>query len=206
MFEDRQEAGDLLALKLRKFITKDFVIVALLRGGIVLGKKISDYFNLPLKPIAVKKIGAPLNPELGIGAVTFDKTAYFNENITKELGISADYKETILKSKYQEAKLLQDKIERNTKKISWVGKNVIVVDDGVAIGNTVICASIYLKKQGVKKMILAIPVISKDKIANIKTYFDKVIYLKVVDNLSSVSQFYKEFPQVIDEEVLNYLV
>ena len=82
MFENREQAGTLLALRLKKIIAKDFIVVSLLRGGIILGKKISDYFNIPLKSLAVKKIGAPLNPELGIGAVTFDKTYYFNNYIT----------------------------------------------------------------------------------------------------------------------------
>lgn len=206
MFEDRQEAGNLLALKLRKFIKKDFVVVALLRGGIILGKEISDYFNLPLKPMAVKKIGAPLNPELGIGAVTSDKTYYFDRNLIRDLAVSVDYQKTALENKRQEAKLLQEKVEKYTKKISLRGKHVIIVDDGIAIGATAICASLYLKKQEVKRIILAIPVISKDVLNNIKKYFDKVVSLKIISNLSSVSQSYKEFPQVTDEEVLNYLV
>lgn len=207
MFKDREDAGNRLALKLKKVIKyNDFVVVALLRGGIILGKKISDYFNIFLMPLAVKKIGAPQNPELGIGAVTFDKTYYFNEIILKNLNISADYRKTILESKYQEAKLLQNRIEKKIKRISWQGKSVIIVDDGVAIGNTVICAALHLKKKKVKEMILAIPVISKDGIISINKYFDRVVSLRIVDNLSSVSQFYKEFPQVTNEEVLNYLV
>lgn len=206
MFENREQAGRLLAVKLKKVVRGEgFAVAALLRGGIILGKKISDYFKIPLKPLAVKKIGAPLNPELGIGAVTFDKTYYFNENIIQDLDISADYRKTILESKFQEAKLLQKEVEENTEKISCKGKNVIVVDDGVAIGNTVICASIYLKKQAVKKIILAVPVISKDGINSIKKYFDRVISLQIVDNLSSVSQFYKEFPQVENKEVMEIL-
>lgn len=206
MFEDREQAGSLLARKLKKVAKGEgFVVVALLRGGIVLGKKISDYLKIPLFPLAVKKIGAPLNPEMGIGAVTFDKTYYFNENIIRDLDISADYRETILGSKYKEAKLLQKEVEENTEKISVRGKNVIVVDDGVAIGNTVICASLYLKKQKVKKIILATPVIGKDGINNIKKYFDRVISLKIVNNLSSVSEFYKYFPQVENREVIGIL-
>lgn len=205
MFENREEAGELLAAKLKKVITKEFVVVPLLRGGIVLGKKISDYFNLPLKPLAVKKIGAPLNPELGIGAVTFDKTSYFNENLIRNLDISTDYKKAILENKYREAKFLQRKIEKKAEKISWVGKNAIVVDDGVATGNTVICASIYLKKQAAKKIILATPVIAKDGISDIKKYFDRVVSLKIAKSLTSVSEFYKYFPQVEDKRVMELI-
>lgn len=206
MFENREQAGRLLALKLKKVVKGEgFVVVALLRGGIILGKKISDYLKIPLFPLAVKKISAPLNPEMGIGAVTFDKTYYFNENIIRDLDISADYRETILGSKYKEANLLQKEVEENTEKISVRGKNVIVVDDGVAIGNTVICASLYLKKQKVKKIILATPVIGKDGVNSIKKYFDRVISLKIVSNLSSVSEFYKYFPQVENREVIGIL-
>lgn len=207
MFKDREQAGELLVKRLEGIIQdQDYVVAPLLRGGIVLGKKISDYFNISLMPLAVKKIGAPQNPELGIGAVTFDKTYYFNEIILKNLNISADYRKTTLESKYQEAKLLQNRIEKKIKRISWQGKSVIIVDDGVAIGNTVICAALHLKKKKVKELILATPVISKDGIISIKKYFDRVVSLRIVDNLSSVSQFYKEFPQVTNEEVLNYLV
>lgn len=206
MFESRQEAGKLLVLKLKKIVKKDFIVVPLLRGGIVLGKEISDYFNLPLKPLAIKKLGAPLNPELGIGAVAFDKTYYFNEDIVKNLDIMEDYKKNILKTKYREAEELQEKVEKNKKKISCVGKNIIVVDDGVAIGNTVICASLYLKKQKAGKIILAVPVISKEGINSIKNYFDRVVSLKVSSNFGSISEFYKSFPQVTDKEVLNFLL
>lgn len=206
MFENREQAGALLAPKLKKIIKgREFVVVALLRGGIILGKKISDYFKIPLKPLAVKKIGAPLNPELGIGAVTFDKIYYFNENIIRDLNVPADYRKTVLESKYQESNLLQKEVEENTEKISVRGKNIIVVDDGVATGTTAICASLYLKKQKVKKIILATPVISKDGINSIKKYFDRVISLQIASRLSSVSEFYKYFPQVETEEVIEIL-
>jgi len=207
MFEDREQAGDLLALKLKKIIKgEDFIIVPLLRGGIILGKRISDYFNLPQKPLAVKKIAAPFNPELGIGAVTVDKTYYFNEEMIRDLNISADYRKKALENKYKEAKLLQEKIEKNIEKISYKEKTTVVVDDGVAIGNTVICASIYLKKQKVKKIILATPVISKDGINSIKNYFDKVISLKIVSSFSAIGEFYRYFPQVSEEEVFSRMV
>lgn len=203
MFEDREEAADLLALKLKKIITGDFIVVSLLRGGIVLGKRISDYFNIPLLPLAVKKIGAPLNPELAIGAVTFNKTYYFDRALIKYLNVSKDYMKNSLKVKWKEAQTLQ-KIFKD--KIALKDKRVVIVDDGVATGTTVICASKYIKSAQAKEIILATPVISKDVLKNINIYFDRIVSLKVAVTLSSVSEFYKDFPQVSDEEVLNYLV
>ncbi len=203
MFKDRQEAGEKLTLKLRKIITGEgFVVVALLRGGIVLGKRISDYFNIPLLPLAVKKIGAPLNPELAIGAVTFDKTSFFDKDLIKHLSVDEDYIKSSQEAKWTEAETLQKQFKS---KISLKDKKVVIVDDGIATGTTAICAGIYAKKEKAKKIILATPVISKDVLKNIKRHFDRIVSLKIADNLTSVSQFYKHFPQVTDEEVIEIL-
>ncbi len=204
MFKDRQEAGELLALKLKKIIKgEDFVVVALLRGGIVLGKKISDYFKIPLLPLAVKKIGAPLNSELAIGAVTFNKIYYFDEDLIRYLDIDQKYIKNSLESKRKEAQTLQKKFKDES---SLKGKRVVIVDDGVATGTTVICAAIFVKKQKAKEIILATPLIAKDSLKTIKNHFDRIVSLRIVDNLVSVSQFYRHFPQISDKEVVNYLV
>lgn len=203
MFEDRQEAGEKLALRLKKVITNgDFVVVALLRGGIVLGKKVSDYFKIPLFPLAVKKIGAPLNSELAIGAVTFDGTCYFDEDLIKHLDVDQEYIKHSLEGKRREAQTLQKKFKS---KASLENKRVIIVDDGVATGTTAICASIYAKKEKAKEIILATPLIAKDSLKTIKKHFDRIISLKIANVLASISQFYKYFPQVTDEEVIEIL-
>lgn len=203
MFENREQAGEKLALRLKKVITKgDLVAVALLRGGIVLGKRISDYFKIPLVSLAVRKIGAPLNPELAIGAVAFDKTYYFDKELIKHLNVDDDYIKRFLETKSKEALALQKKIKG---KISLRDKKVVIVDDGIATGTTAICASIYVKKQEAEKVILATPLIAKDSLRNIKRYFDRIVSLKIVENLISVSQFYKHFPQITDEEVIEIL-
>lgn len=203
MFKDREDAGNKLAVKLRKTVKdKDFVVVALLRGGIVLGKKISDHFKIPLAPLAVKKIGAPLNPELAIGVVTFDKTYYLDKDLTKHLSVDEDYIKNAIKTKWREAEALQ---KRFKVKISLKNKKVVIVDDGVATGATAICTAIYARKEKVKEIILAAPVIPKDTLRNINKYFDRIISLKKVDNLVSVSQFYEHFPQVEDNQVIEIL-
>ncbi len=203
MFRDREEAGRLLALKLRKIIKgKDFVVVALLRGGIVLGKKISDYFKIPLFPLSVKKIGAPTNPELAIGAVTQDKTYYFDKDLINHLRVQENYLNKLSEIKSKEAQKLQHKFQG---KISLKNKKVVIVDDGVATGATVICAAKYIRRLQAKEMILATPLIAKDSLKNIKSHFDRIISLKIVDHLASVSQFYRHFPQLEDNEVIEIL-
>lgn len=200
MFKDREEAGQRLALKLKKVIKdNNFVVVALLRGGIVLGKKISDYFKIQLSPLSVKKIGAPMNPELAIGAVTFDKTNFLDEELIKYLDVDREYLKNSLENKRKEAEELQKQFKNMP---SLKDKGVVIVDDGVATGTTAICAAIYAKKEMAKEVILATPVIGKETLRNIKKHFDRIIPLKTVDNLTSVSQFYINFPQVKDSEVI----
>lgn len=211
MFKNRQEAGQKLALELKKIIKgENFVVVALLRGGIVLGKIVADYFKVPLKPLSVKKIGAPLNSELAIGAVTFNKTYYFDNKLIKHLHIDKNYMENLFEAKWKEAKTLQDKFPtsprlRRAGNSSLKNKKVVIIDDGAATGTTAICASIYAKKEKAKEVILAVPVIAKDSVKTIKPYFDRIVSLKIADNLVSISQFYREFPQVEDKEVINIL-
>ncbi|MBF8249648.1 MAG: putative phosphoribosyltransferase [Candidatus Levybacteria bacterium] len=209
MFKDREEAGELLALKLKKIIKgQDFVVVALLRGGIVLGKKVADYFKIPLVPLSVKKIGAPSNPELAIGAITADKTFYFDENLIDRLGVDGKYLKEMSKAKAEEAKILQNKFPplprlRRASKVSLEDKKVIIVDDGVATGATAICASAYVRKHEAKEIILATPIIGKESRGTIKQYFNKIVALKIAQNLGAVGEFYEYFPQVSDEEAIS---
>ena len=206
MFENREEAARRLALEIEKQIGyRDFVIAAILRGGIVLGKIIADYFKVPLEPLVIRKMGAPSEKELAIGAIGPKNTIYWDEGLIKRLGIDPDYRVLIVKEKSLELKKLEDKINEQRKPLDFTNKKVIVVDDGVATGTTVICASMFLKKIGAGSIMLATPVIAKDTFYNIKKYFDKVIALEIAPNFYAVGQFYKDFPQVEDEEVVELL-
>jgi len=203
MFENREEAARRLALEIEKQIEyRNFVIAAILRGGIVLGKVIADYFRLHLEPLVVRKLGAPNERELAIGAIGPQNTIYWDEDLIKRLCVDKEYKSSIVKQKRSELKKLEDIINGQRKPLDFTNKKVIVVDDGVATGTTVICASMFLKKVGAKSIMLATPVIAKDTFYNMHKYFDKVIALEIVENFYSVGQFYNDFPQVEDEEVV----
>ena len=204
MFEDREEAAIRLSQKLKKIIkNRDAVVVALVRGGVVLGKIISDYFSLPLDIIVVKKIGAPGNNELAIGAVGPKDTVYWNNKLSKILNISKDEKLKLKERK--EVERIQQEIVLKANGVDFKGKTAILVDDGIATGATVITAAKFLKKEKTKNIILAIPFLSKDTLRDIKKYFDSVIYLFVVDEFYAVGEFYKNFPQVENEQVLRIL-
>ena len=206
MFRDRQEAAGLLASEIEKKIKgRDFIVAAILRGGIVLGKIIADYFNLRLVPLVIRKIGAPYEKELAIGAIGPKKTIYWDRDLLDRLTIDSYYKTLILKQKSYELKKMEDVINVKQKPLDFLDKNVIVVDDGVATGTTVMCANTFLKKVGAKSIILATPVISRDTFDDMNKYFDKVVALEIVENFYSVGQFYRYFPQVEDEEVKRLL-
>jgi predicted phosphoribosyltransferase len=206
MFEDREDAGLRLCPKLKEFFNKNgCVVIGLTRGGIITAEKISSSLNLPLEAIVVKKIGAPENSELAIGAIISLKDIYWDLKIVKNLGISEKEKDILAAKKLDEVKKLNKILGIKTKRNEFKNKDIILVDDGVATGATVIAAAKYLKRLNAKKIILAAPVIAADTLISIKKYFDKVIYLEKRNDFYAVGQFYINFEEISDEKIANIL-
>lgn len=211
IFENRTEAAELLSSKLNNYKKiKNLLIIAIPRGGVVLGKIISDHLKAPLDIIVVKKIGAPNNPELAIGAVGPEGITYWDENLLEKIGASKnqsfDRLKTEIKSRKEKERSDLENILRDKKPpIGIKDKAIILVDDGVATGATVKCAINYLKKKNAKKVVLAVPVISEETFRDIEGYFDKIVVLDIEKKFNAVGQFYKEFYQITDEEVINIL-
>lgn len=202
MFQDREEAALKLAKKLDKKIQiKNAIVLSLVRGGVVIGKVISTYLDLPLDILVLKKIGDPQNKELAIGVIGPKKTIAWNEDILSYLNLSEKEKNKLKKLKEKEREKQEKLLKEKKSSLDLKDKTVILVDDGVATGATVICASKYLKKEKVKKVILAVPVISRDTLGSIKKYFDNVFVIKKPRNFLAVGQFYRFFPQVTNDEV-----
>lgn len=205
MFEDRQSAAFSLAKKLEVFAKRsDVLVLGLARGGVVIAKVISTFLNAPLDALIVKKIGLPANPELALGGAAPKNTVFWNNDLIQNLSISKEEKSHLLKIKENERKE-QEKLLRGSKPLEIFGKTVILVDDGVATGASVLAGLKFLKKEKAKKVILAVPVIATDTLRDIRKYFDMVIYLKSRRDFQAVGQFYKDFPQVENEQVLELL-
>lgn len=206
MFEDREDAARKLAVKLKKIIQgRGFLVAALTRGGVVLGKVIADYFKLPLEALVVKKLGAPQNPELAIGAVGPKGATYFDQDLIQSLGVTNEYKKLEVAEKSKDVESLKKILKGDRKPLDFSNKKVILVDDGVATGATVMCAYNFLKKEKAKEIILATPVISQDTFNIINEYFDLVVTLNTASEFYAVGEFYRNFPQVSDEEVVMIL-
>lgn len=201
LFKNRQVAGQLLTQELKKYHGhKQTIILAIPRGGVVIGHEMAKYLNLPLDIVVTKKIGAPFNEEFAIGAVALDGVIMVNEEILYSLGVKQDY---ILKRGEEIKKAIEQKIInlRGQKPLpELTGKTVILTDDGIATGYTMKAAIAYLRHKEAKKIILAIPVAPPDSTNEMKLLADEVIVLKTPDYFSAVGQFYENFEQVSDEE------
>lgn len=210
IFEDRTEAGEKLAREIKKDpkIGRDFknsAVVSLLRGGIVVGDVISNKLGIPHYPLVVAKIPAPAphSPELAIGALCAD-FVYRDERILASIhlgrgGIGQQIEKARSKQeKYQK----RFELEQLDYEKELEGKNVFLVDDGIATGSTVRAAGLFIKSNKPKKLILAVPVAPSEFDTS---GFDAVFILHKDPYFSAVSQFYQSFPEVRDEEVRTIL-
>ena len=226
LFEDRKDAAEQLAKRLKeewlkrdvavttkvrqeeqeqqKYDNNNIIILSIPRGGVVIGDIIASIFNARLDIIVSRKIGAPDNPELAIGAVMPDGSYFVNEDIVNMLKVPQSYiiEQTNIQKKEIERRLVNFRGSKEYDN-NFEGKTVILVDDGIATGATMLSAAQWLKtKQNCCKMlIVAVPVAPPDTIDKIKEIADKVIVLYSPEIFGSVGRFYSNFEQVNDNEV-----
>ena len=210
MFPNRSEAGQKLAQKLKEVLGEQktvnkLLILAIPRGGVVIGRQIADLLECPMDVIITKKIGAPGNPELAIGAVGTVGEPIIDEALAERVGADEDYlKNKIEKIKknieVQEKEFRQDKLPLDLK-----NKMVVITDDGVATGSTIKAAIEVVRQSNPQKIIVAIPVIARDALKEIENLADEVIYLEAPELFFAVGQFYQEFEQISDETVKELL-
>lgn len=204
MFLNREEAGTRLAVRLSsEKAIGDSSIIAIPRGGVVVGKAISEILGIPLGVLIVKKIGAPQNPELAIGATGSDGMVFWDEKLMKYLGVSEKEREDALSKTIRTIKEREKSLGIEIPNIK--GKIAIVVDDGVATGATAISTFMILRKLGARKVILATPVISRRTKKELEKYFDKIVSVETPHDFQAVGEFYRDFPQVEDKEVRKLL-
>lgn len=201
ILQDRKEAAILLSDKLEKYENSDAVILAVPRGGVPIGYEIAKNLHLPLDIILSKKIGHPLNKEFAIGAVSLDSSF-----IDEHPDISAAYIESEIKKL---RKSLVDKYNLymgDRKPTDVKGKTVILVDDGIATGNTLLACVAMLRKSKPKKIVVAVPVVPFDTVNAIQQKADEFVYLIASKNFRGVGGFYEDFEQVNDNEVIRMLL
>ncbi len=202
MFQDRTDAGLQLAAQLQKLPLENVVVLAIPRGGLPLGAIVAKTLNAPLDVALSKKIGHPFNKEYAIGAVSMDNIILNNIPSISESYImeeSARVREK-LRKRY-------DQYYQNCAPFNLKGKTVIIVDDGVATGNTIKITAQMVHKSQPKRTIVAIPVAPLGAVKNMESsdYIDEVICLESPFNFHAVGQFYREFGEVSDQEAIQIL-
>jgi putative phosphoribosyl transferase len=200
MFKDRTDAGNALALKLKKYKGKDGVILAIPRGGVPVAAVLARELGMPMEVLLSKKIGHPLNPEYAIGAVSLEDRV-----ISPHPDVEQEYieKETVrirkkLAEHYQ--RFMGDK-----RPISLHDKIVIIVDDGIATGNTLLSTLPMIRKQRPKKIIIAVPVSPSGAVLRLSRSVNEMVVALIPDAFYGVGGFYVDFRQVSDEEVVGYM-
>jgi len=204
LFRDRTEAGQRLAERLMAHKdNRDVLLFALPRGGVVVGVEVAKALNLPLDVIVTRKLGAPENPEYAIGAM-----AETGELIWNEAERFAHDQRVLQKIVDKEIKEAEHRVQafrggRDLPKMK--GKTVIIVDDGVATGLTIRAAIACVRQRHAAKIILAVPHGAAQSLAELRHEADEVVALEEPEEYGSVGQYYQDFPQISDQEVVEIL-
>ena len=200
MFKDRIEAGLLLAAKLKKYKNDPGVVLAVPRGGVPVAYVVARELGLPIEVVLTKKIGHPMNKEYAIGAASL--TDYFvipHENVSDQY-IQQELQDIRIRLKEMYRRFMGDKEPENLE-----GKTVIVIDDGIATGNTILGTVHVLRKSKPGKIIIGVPVASKSAVRKLSKEVDEVITVVIPEEFYGVGAFYEDFAQVSDKEVMFYL-
>jgi predicted phosphoribosyltransferase len=204
-FVNRVDAGKRLASALKNFSGKYGVVLAIPRGGVVVGFEIAKALNLPLDITIPRKIGAPDNPELAIGAVAEDGSAILDNNLIKYLGISREYIKEESERQKQEIERRLKLYRQETSYPDLKGFDVIVVDDGIATGSTMKAALASVRNRGAASVTVAVPVGPPSTIEELNELADRVVCLYTPEYFQAIGEFYTDFSQTPDEEVIRLL-
>jgi len=209
IFQNRIDAGQKLAKALKEKLPesdlKKAIVLALPRGGVVVGGQLAQILKIPLDVIITRKIGAPGNPEFAIGAVGLKSNSIFNQEVIASYGISRDYLEKEIKKEKLEIMRRYDLYRRGKPPLNLRNKVAIVTDDGIATGATMQAAILEIKLQKPAKIILAVPVAPPESIDTLKAAVDEVVCFETSEPFFAIGNFYQNFQQTEDKEVIEIL-
>ncbi|MFH1444583.1 MAG: phosphoribosyltransferase family protein [Candidatus Peregrinibacteria bacterium] len=204
-FRSRTDGGIRLAEALKQFKNaKSTCILALVRGGVVVGRALANELKLPLYPYVVRKLGHPTHREYALGAIAENGSTYLDEPTMRMSGISWEDLEPIIEEETEELKRRKDAYSVAARP-DLTGTTVILVDDGAATGASLFAAIEDLRKAKVKKIVVALPVCPPDTVAQLKKKTDDITVIATPEPFEAVGLWYQEFPQVEDAEVLQLL-
>lgn len=204
-FPDRRAAGRILARELGCYAAEAPIVIALPRGGLPVGFEVASALRAPLDVWVVRKLGVPWHSEYGMGAVAEGGYVYLTPETVQQVGVSeAELRELIVEKQREveaRVRLFRGKGPRPVLR----ARTVIVVDDGIATGGTAAAALGAMRREGAGKLVLAVPVVAAESLAQLAESADDVVYLTAPRHLGAVGNWYESFPQVDDGEALALL-
>lgn len=203
MFEDRADAGRKLAEALAH-LEGDVVVLGIPRGGVEVAYEVARRWGWPLDTVIPRKIGAPGNPELGLGAIA-PGVRVLDEGIVSRFGVSEEYLEREVARQEEEIARRAETYREGRPPVDLAGKVAVIVDDGVATGGTARAAIRWAQAGGAARVVLAVPVAPPDVVARLEKEADEVVCLETPEPFFAVGQWYRLFGQTSDDVVITLL-
>jgi putative phosphoribosyl transferase len=204
-FADRHEAGRRLAAELMGFIDELPVVLGLPRGGVPVAYEVARALDAPLDVLVVRKLGCPWQPELGLGAIGEDGVRLLNLDLIRRAHVSTQELEAVARQEGRELGRRVERYRRGRTGVDLSGRNVLVIDDGLATGFTARVGIEVVRRRGAKRVVLAVPVAPPDTVTELREVADEVICLEAPARFGSIGAFYVDFSQTTDAEVAGLL-
>ncbi len=207
VFADRVDAGKKLAERLQQYKGPNTIVLAIPRGGVVVGYEVAVALGAPLDVVIPRKIGAPEQPELAIGAIAANggEVRVMDDHLIHALGVTEHYIEAEVAKQLGEIERRRQMYRAGRPLPPLDDKTVVLVDDGIATGSTVLAAIRMLKKQHPGKLVLAVPVAPPDALDRLRAEVDDMVVLETPEMFFAVGAWYVEFAQTEDREVIDLL-
>lgn len=206
MFRNREEAGRMLADELRRYRNDPTgLILALPRGGVAVGYQLSLALHLPLDVFIARKIGAPDNPEYAIGAVAETGSLYLNQESISSFGLSRYELDRLIHVQEKEIARRKDLYRQGRSLPQLTGRTVLLVDDGIATGSTFIASALAIRSLQPYRLVGVIPVGPPSTIREVRAHVDELVVLMTPEPFEAVGNFFVDFTQVEDRDVVEYL-